>query len=228
MYALLSKNSVAGVIGFLLLSTTPAKGSPIDCATGEPQTINTTATCLLRQLSKLEKFDKDLLRTTEQARNIAEKADNELKQTNYSKAHMLYSSANGLKPSYDSLLGMGESVFRSLAAAPASGTQAANLCEETSRRWGALELANTYDVVLALHELAPNQAGALSDNALDGIKEKSACLHRLFPEKSATTPPCISQEAIQLCISAPGGKRQARTELKIDFNPATFESAFNK
>lgn len=208
-HALFSKNNITLALATLALGTSPieANGQPIDCTTGKPQTINTTATCLLRKLSKLETSDPNLRQTTEQARVIAEKADSELKQANYSNAYMLYSSANGLKPSYDSLLGMGESVFHSLAAAPASGTQAANLCEETSRRWGALELANTYDVVLAMHELAPHQAGELSATALNGIKEKSACLHRLFSEKSTTTGTCISREAIQECIAAPHAHR---------------------
>ena len=204
-HPLFSKNNISLTLATLALGTSPieANGQPIDCTTGEPQTINTTATCLLRKLNELETSDPNLRQTTEQARNIAEKADSKLKHANYSNAYMLYSSANGLKPSYDSLLGMGESVFHSLAAAPASGMQAANLCEETSRRWGALELANTYDVVLAMHELAPHQAGELSATALNGIKEKSACLHRLFAEKPVTTPPsCIPREAIQACISA--------------------------
>ena len=204
-HSLFSKNNISLTLATLAFSTSPieANEQPLDCTPGEPQTINTTATCLLRKLSALRKSDTDLFQTTEHARSIAEKADSELNQANYSRAYRLDSSANGLKPSYDSLLGMGESVFHSLAAAPASGTQAANLCEETSRRWGALELANTYDVVLAMHELAPHQAGELSATALNGIKEKSACLHRLFAEKPVTTPPsCIPREAIQACISA--------------------------
>lgn len=167
-----------------------------------PASARDFAICRLEKLHRLQDDSEQLRKASESAKRLIENGEAAMQAGNYGEAGRSFSTATAWLPSYISMLGDGDAHFTAISANPpgAPSKQASN-CSIYFSQSAKMELRQTYDAALAMHDLADDETGKMPDPVRLAIRKKSACLHRLAERDGQPPNSCTPHQEIRQCLN---------------------------
>ncbi|MWV10502.1 hypothetical protein F3I62_00230 [Pseudomonas sp. R-28-1W-6] len=167
-----------------------------------PASARDLAICRLEKLRRLQDDPEQLRKASESAKRLIENGEAAMQAGNYGAAGRSFSMATAWLPSYISMLGDGDAYFTAISANPpgAPSKQASN-CSIYFPQSAKMELRQTYDAALAMHDLANDETGKMPAPARLATQQKSACLHRLAERDGQHPNSCTPHQEIRHCLN---------------------------
>lgn len=191
----------ATIIPALIISSLNALAANNICIT-PPASARDFAICRLEKLHRLQDDPEQLREASESAKRLIENGETAMQAGNYGEAERSFSTATAWLPSYISMLGNGDAHFTAISANPpgALSKQTSN-CSIYFSQSAKMELRQTYDAALAMHDLADDETGKMPATARLATRQKSACLHRLAERDGQHPNSCTPHQEIRHCLN---------------------------
>lgn len=184
-------------ISVLLSNPMDALAADVLCIT-PPPTAKDFAICRLEKLQRLRNDPVQLRKASAIAKRLIERGEAAMQAGRYSEAGLRFSTANAWLPSYTSMLGDGKAFFTAHAS---NSPSKPHNCSTYFSQGAKMELRQTYDAALEMHELADDQTGKMPAATQRAIQQQSACLHRLAERDSLISNSCTPHQEIRDCLN---------------------------